>query len=111
MEERIRNLHRVVVRLCPPLSARNVRIGPAEHRAYDVLVRIHGVEALNMTRLMSIFPEYDFFMCDVGGRPCVDVYIPVRNGRAVSVIKAGSKGALLAGVFAFVLALWTVVSQ
>lgn len=111
IETRIRDVQRTIARLCESSdAARNVRVGPTEHRAYDVLVGVHGADAVNLVKLIAAYPDYGFYMCDSGG-PCINVYIPTRSPPAVSVLRAGSKGALIAGVVACALGLWTVASQ
>lgn len=111
MDTRIRDIQRSVARLCPPDAARNVRVGPLEHRMHYVVARVSGADALDLVRLLSKYPDYGFYLRDVDDKTYLDVYIPVGSNPAVSVLRAGSKGALVAGVVAILLALWTVFSQ
>jgi len=109
MDKTVRGLHKAVEALSPPDNVKNIRMAKTEQRRWYYLVRFTGVDAINMGKLYSEFPDYEFFVRDING-PCIDVYIPNPN-KVKTLLKLGGRVLLIASCSISALVVWTTLSQ
>ena len=86
---RIRAIHEEVLRLVPADTRRNVRVALPEARDGCAMIRVSHVDALDVARLSSKFPDVSIFARDSSsGGACIDVYVPYSLPRITLIARA-----------------------
>ena len=110
MDQRIRRLHDQVKAACPESESRNVRFHtPAPRRSY-MLLRVEGVDALNVSQLCARNQDCLMFMRSIGGGAALDVYVPMGRTPAESALRAATRAAFVGAAAAAGLAIWTMAA-